>query len=147
MGIARMAHSGALAALMWVASGCAGERQDVLDAHDARAGLVRVFDVPADVAWAAARAAMRWNHADAIEEHRSQGYMLATAGAQGWSWGATMGVWLEGSGPGGTQVRAIVSRKLAANVTAQSEGALLDDMQKAVELEKRGEVLPDAAPE
>ena len=83
-----------LLALALSESGCAGERQDVLNAHDAHEGEVRVFSVGMDQAWEAARAALRWNHADTIEEHRAEGYMLATAGISGWSWGAAMGVWL-----------------------------------------------------
>jgi hypothetical protein len=129
------------------ASGCAGERQDVLSAHDAHEGEVRVFNVGMDQAWQAARTALRWNHAETIEEHRAEGYMLATAGASAWSWGASMGVWLESANAQGTQVRAIVSRRLATNITAQSEDGLLDDMAKAVALEKQGQPLPDSDPE
>jgi hypothetical protein len=133
--------------LALAAVGCAGERQDVLSAHEAHEGEVRVFNVGMDQAWEAARAALRWNHADTIEEHRADGYMLATAGVSGWSWGAAMGVWLEPANAQGTQVRAIVSRKLATNVFAQSEDMLLDDIAKAVALEKQGQALPDTDPE
>jgi hypothetical protein len=129
------------------AIGCAGEREDVLSAHDAQEGEVRVFAVTMDDAWKAARAALRWNHADAIEEHRAEGYMLATAGASGWSWGASMGIWLQPVNAQGTQVRAIVSRRLATNVTAQSEGMLLDDMEKAIAIEKQGRPLPNDDPD
>jgi hypothetical protein len=129
------------------AAGCAGEREDVLSAHDAHEGEVRVFNVGMDQAWAAARAALRWNHADAIEEHRADGYMLATAGVSGWSWGAAMGVWFEAANAQGTQVRAIVSRRLATNVFGQSEDMLLDDIAKAVTLEKQGQPLPDTDPD
>jgi hypothetical protein len=127
--------------------GCAGERQDVLSAHDAHKGAVRVFNVGMAQAWEAARAALRWNHADTIEEHRAEGYMLATAGVSAWSWGASMGVWLEPANAQGTQVRAIVSRKLATNVFGQSEDVLLDDIAKAVALEKQGQPLPDTDPD
>jgi hypothetical protein len=135
-----------LAALTFGAGGCAGERQDVLSAHEAHEGEVRVFNVGMDQAWEAARAALRWNHADTIEEHRADGYMLATAGLSAWSWGAAMGVWLEPANAQGTQVRAIVSRKLATNVFAQSEDMLLDDIAKAVALEKQGQPVPDTDP-
>ena len=146
---APLAVSGFLLAVLLAISesGCAGEREDVLSAHDAHEGEVRVFNVGMDQAWEAARAALRWNHADAIEEHRAEGYMLATAGVSGWSWGASMGVWLEPANAQGTQVRAIVSRKLATNVFGQSEDMLLDDIAKAVALEKQGQPLPDTDPE
>lgn len=133
--------------LALAAVGCAGEREDVLSAHDANEGEVRVFNVGMAQAWEAARAALRWNHADTIEEHRADGYMLATAGVSGWSWGAAMGVWLQAANAQGTQVRAIVSRRLATNVFAQSEGMLLDDIAKAVALEKQGQPLPDTDPD
>ncbi len=127
--------------------GCAGEREDVLSEHDANGGEVRVFPVGMDQAWAAARAALRWNHADAVEEHRSEGYLFATASMSLWSWGASMGVWLQPANAQGTQVRAIVSRKLATNITAQSEGALMDDIARAISLVKQGQRLPDDDPD
>jgi hypothetical protein len=133
--------------LALAAVGCAGERQDVLSAHEAQKGEVRVFDVSMAQAWTAARAALRWNHAETIEEHRKEGYMLATAGISAWSWGASMGVWLEPANAQGTQVRAIVSRKLATNVFGQSEDMLLEDIGKAIAIEKQGRPLPDADPD
>jgi hypothetical protein len=128
-------------------SGCAGGRRDVLTAYDAGKGEARIFPVRVDQAWEAARAALRWNHAETIEEHRAERYMLGVAGATGWSWGAAMGVWFEPVDPSGTRVRVIVSRRLATNVTAQSEGGLLDDIAKAVALEMRWLPLPDKEPE
>jgi hypothetical protein len=138
---------GLVSCLALAACGCAGEREDVLSAHDADEGEVRVFAASMEEAWEAARAALRWNHAREIEEHRAQGYMLATAGISAWSWGASMGVWLEPANAKGTQVRAIVSRRLATNVTAQSEGMLLDDIGKAITIEKQGRPLPNDDPD
>jgi hypothetical protein len=133
--------------LSLASTGCAGEREDVLSEHDANGGEVRVFSVGMDQAWAAARAALRWNHADAIEEHRSEGYLLATASASMWSWGASMGVWLQPANAQGTEVRAIVSRRLATNITAQSEDVLMDDIARAIAIEKQGQPLPDEDPD
>lgn len=133
--------------LTLASSGCAGEREDVLSEHDANGGEVRVFPVGMDQAWAAARAALRWNHADAVEEHRAEGYLFATASASLWSWGASMGVWLQPANAQGTEVRAIVSRRLATNLAAQSADALMDDIARAISLEKRGQPLPDEDPD
>jgi hypothetical protein len=133
--------------LALLAGECAGQRKDVLSAYEAEDGEVRVFPVRVDQAWDAARAALRWNHAEAIEEHPAERYMLGVAGATGWSWGATMGVWLEPAGQNGTKIRVVVSRKLATNTTAQSEGGLLDDIAKAVGFEMRGLPLPAEEPE
>jgi hypothetical protein len=127
--------------------GCGGEREDVLSAHDANGGSVRVFDATIDQVWQASRAALRWNHADAIEEHRPEGYMLATAGISGFSWGASMGVWLEPANRRGTQVRVVVSRKLVTNIAGQSEDMLLDDIATAVAFVKSGEPIPEDDPE
>ena len=138
---------GVLLLLLAPVAGCAGGREDVLSAHDAHEGEVRVFSVGMERAWDAARAALRWNHAETIEEHHADGYMLATARASGWSWGASMGVWFEPANAQGTQVRVIVSRRLATNITAQSEGGLLDDIAKAIALEKQGQPLPDSDPD
>ena len=138
---------GLVSCLALATFGCAGEREDVLSAHDADEGEIRVFAASMDEAWDAARAALRWNHAHEIEEHRAEGYMLATAGMSAWSWGASMGIWLEPANAQGTKVRAIVSRRLATNVTAQSEGMLLDDIAKAVAIEKQGRPLPNDDPD
>jgi hypothetical protein len=131
--------------LALLASGCAGGRRNVLTAYDAGEGKVRIFPVRLDPAWEAARAALRWNHAETIEEHRAERYMLGVAGATGWSWGAAMGVWFDPADRNGTKIRVVVSRKLAINITAQSEGGLLDDIEKAVAFEVRG--LPPPAEE
>lgn len=129
------------------AIGCGGEREDVLSAHDANEGTIRVFDGRVDQVWAASRAALRWNHADAIEEHRPEGYMLATAGISGFSWGASMGVWVEPANRRGTRVRVIVSRKLVTNIAGQSEDMLLDDITTALAFVKSGEPIPEDDPE
>ncbi len=134
-------------AMALLVSACAGGRKDVLSAHDAGKGEMRVFPVTVDQAWDAARAALRWNHAEAIEEHPAERYMLGVAGAEGWSWGAAMGVWLEPTGPNGTNVRVVVSRKLATNIAAQSEGGVLDDIATAVGFEMRGLSPPAQKPE
>jgi hypothetical protein len=130
----------------FLAGACAGERKDVLSAYDAGKGEVRVFLVSIDQAWDAARAALRWNHAETIEEHRAERYMLGAAGATGWSWGATMGVWFEPADPNGTKIRVVVSRRLATNITAQSEGGLLEAISKAVGFEMRGLPVPAEEP-
>jgi hypothetical protein len=127
--------------------GCGGSRQDVVHTYEAGGGEMRAYDATMVQAWEAARAALRWNDAGTIEEHPAERWMVGTAGVSGWSWGATMGIWLEPLDAKGTRVRAVVSRRLATNWTAQSEGGLLDDIAKAIDLEKQGQTLPDEEPE
>jgi hypothetical protein len=130
-------------ALVGLLVGCGGSRQDVLQTARSGGGEVRAYDATMDQIWPAARAALLWNHAAAIEEHRDQGYMLGSAPVTGWSWGATIGMWFEAPSDGRVLVRAVVSRTVATNVTAQSEGGLLDDVAKAVALERQGRPLPE----
>jgi hypothetical protein len=132
--------------LCLVLGACAGNRKDVLDAHNAGKGTEQVFDAPLDQAWDASRAALRWNNAQAIEEHRDQGYMIGTAPMQGFSNGASIGVWLSPAGDASTRVRVIVSRAYALNWTGQTESGVLEDMGKAVTLEKAGKPLPEQSP-
>jgi hypothetical protein len=135
------------------AVGCAGEREDVLSAHEAQRGEVRVFNVGTAQAWDAVHTALRWNHADTIEEHRAEGYMLATAGFWAWNGGGSVGVWLEPANAPGTQVRAVVSRKLSTRVFgdpsrgAKAQRMLMNDIGKAIAIEKEGQPLPDADPD
>jgi len=127
-------------------AGCAGSQKDVKAAHDAGEGSERVFDVTTDQAWAASRAALRWNDGQAIEEHKADGYMIATAPMRGFSNGASMGVWISPVGEQASRVRVIVSRSYALNWTGQSESGVLGDVAKAVALVKAGKPLPDNAP-
>jgi hypothetical protein len=105
---------------------CGGSISDVKSAHDAGKGTERVYAASLDATWDATREAMHANHAGAVEEHRADGYMVATAGVSNGSWGASMGAWLSPVDPTHTRVRVFVSRAMATNIGGQTEAGILD---------------------
>lgn len=115
-----------LVCVLALVAGCGGSISDVKSAHDAGKGTERVYAAGLDATWEATREAMHANHAGAVEEHRAEGYMVATAGMSGGSWGAAMGAWVSPVDAAHTRVRVVVSRTMATNVGGQTESTLLD---------------------
>jgi len=64
---------GSVLLLVILVAGCA-TMSDVVRAKDE--GTSKVYPVNADQAWDIAKTVFRWEGADAIEEHRKEGYML-----------------------------------------------------------------------
>jgi len=80
-----------LIVMAWLA-GCA-TMGDVMKSKDK--GTAKVYPVNADQAWEICRTVFRWEGADAIEEHRDQGFMITSSGVNLASWGAVMGAWVD----------------------------------------------------
>ena len=58
-------------------------------------GTTRGYELSSDQAWELAKIVFRTEGADAIEEHRDEGYMLTSSGSNFYSKGAVMGAWVE----------------------------------------------------
>ena len=129
------------------ASACGGTEQDVLSAYQANDTESRTFQISMGQAWNAAHAALLWNDADSVVEHSTERCMIGIAGFTPWSYGHAMGVWIEPVRPDVTRIRVVVSRALATTVSAPSESSLLNDIERALILEKRGLPLPDSDPD
>jgi hypothetical protein len=128
-------------------TGCVGGLEGVRDARDAGKGEVRIVAADAREVWPAARAALLWNHAAPESIHPDGDCLFAEAGVSAASWGATMMVCCQPAGPTMFAVRTVAILNLATNVFGQSDGMLMDDVLKAIELEKHGvRKLPDAEP-
>jgi hypothetical protein len=91
------------------ASGCA-TMSDVVRAKAQGKGTSRVYRVNADRAWEISKMVFRFVQAEAVEEHRSEGYMLARIGKSSVSWGAVMGVWIEPVDDDSTRVTVVIKR-------------------------------------
>lgn len=72
-------------------------------------GTSAVYPVTADQAWDIAKAVFRWEGADAIEEHRKDGYMLTSSGINMVSWGAVMGAWIDPIDNNNTKVTVVTN--------------------------------------
>lgn len=126
-------------------SGCA-TMGDVAVSKDS--GTSVVYSVTADQAWDISKAVFRWEGADAIEEHRKDGYMLTSSGMNMVSWGAVMGAWISPIDNKNTKVTVVTKRRLSMNIaTTLTETTFHKRFAQAVEIVKDGKSLPVKAPE
>ena len=73
-------------------------------------GTSRVYRVNTEGAWEISKKVFRFVKIEAVEEHRSEGYMLARFGKSSVSWGAVMGVWIEPVDDDSTRVTVVIKR-------------------------------------
>jgi hypothetical protein len=93
----------------------------------------RTYPVACDRAYDIARTIFRNEGAEAIEDHRTEGYMLTSAGMDGFSWGTFMGAWTEPANPGQCFVTVVTKRKMAVGVaTVLTESTFHDRFAQAV---------------
>ena len=119
---------------------------DVVKSKDQ--GTAVVYPVTQDQAWDIARTVFRWEGADAIEEHRSEGYMLTSSGMNLISAGAVMGAWIDPVDRNSSKVTVVTKRRLSTNLaTTLTETTFHKRFAQAVEIVKKGERLPVKPPE
>lgn len=131
--------------LIALLGGCA-TMGDVVRAKDE--GTAKVYPVNSEQAWEIAKTVFRWEGADAIEEHKSEGYMLTSSGMNWVSWGAVMGAWIEPVDKENTRVTVVTKRRIATNIaTTLTEATFHKRFAQAVEIVKKGNRLPPNPPE
>jgi len=132
-----------LLVMAWI-SGCA-TMGDVAVSKDS--GTSAIYPVTDDQAWDIAKAVFRWEGADAIEEHRKDGYMLTSSGTNMVSWGAVMGAWIDPLAQNRTKVTIVTKRRLSMNIaTTLTESTFHKRFTQAVDIVKAGQSLPVKAP-
>jgi hypothetical protein len=110
-------------------------------------GTSEVYPVTADQAWEIAKTVFRWEGADAIEEHRSENYMLTSSGMNMVSYGTVMGAWIDPVDQNSTKVTVVTKRRLSTNLaTTLTEATFHKRFAQAVEIVKAGKKLPLAPP-
>jgi hypothetical protein len=135
---------GVFLVLAWL-TGCA-TMSDVIKSKDQ--GTVQVYPVSADKAWDIAKTVFRWEGSDAIEEHRSENYMLTSSGMNLITMGTVMGAWIEPIDNNSTKVTAVTKRRIATNLaTTLTETTFHKRFAQAVEIVKAGKPLPPTPPE
>jgi len=108
---------------------------DVVQSKERGRGTSKVYPVNADQAWEIAKTVFRWERTDAVEEHRSEGYMLTSSGESLISWGTVMGVWIEPVDNGSTKVTAVIKRKNPTEVlTSLTEAIFHEDFEMAARI-------------
>ena len=132
--------------LIWVCStGCA-TMSDVVQSKERGRGTSKVYPVNADQAWEIAKTVFRWERTDAVEEHRSEGYMLTSSGESLISWGTVMGVWIEPVNNDSTKVTAVMKRKNPTDfLTPLTEDTFHEDFELAARI-KAGRSFSPAPP-
>ena len=136
---------GIVFALLAVLSGAGGcqSMSAVLAEKQRGGGTSQTYPVSEDEAWDLARTVFRWEGTDAIEEHRSEGYMLTSTGMSLFTYGTVMGAWIEPVDPGNTTVTVVTKRRIATNhVTSLTETTFHRWFAQGVEILKAGEPLP-----
>jgi hypothetical protein len=104
-------------------------------------GQSNVYSVNPDQAWEIAKTVFRWANADTIEEHRKEGYLIASSGAN------VMGAWIEAVDKKTTRVTAISKRRIPVNpLTDLSEKSFHNYFAQGVEIMKSGKRLPSSPP-
>ena len=120
----------------------------VMVAKEKDQGTTVQYDISMDDAWTVAKQSFRWGGADAIEEHRDQGYMLTSSGNNFVSSGAVMGAWLESNGNDGVRVTVITKRRIAIDLfTTLTESKWHRYFEEGVRLTQQGEPLPLEKPD
>lgn len=121
---------------------------DVIREKDQGGGTSHIYAIPPEQAWDIAKAVFRWEGSDAIEEHRTEGYLLTSSSMNLITAGAVMGAWLEPIGERQTKVTVVTKRRIATNLaTTLTETTFHTRFAQAVELVKAGKPLPRTPPE
>jgi hypothetical protein len=129
-------------------NGCA-TMDDVVQVKEAGTeGTTKIYPVSADQAWEISKSVFRWEGADAIEEHRDEGYMLTSSGPNLVSWGAVMGAWIEPVDKENTKVTVVTKRRVTINIaTTLTESTYHKRFAQAVEIVNKGQPLPHTKPD
>ena len=131
--------------ILGLLSGCA-TMSDVMQSKDQ--GTSQVYPVTFDQAWTISMTVLRWEGADAIEEHKDQRYMLTSSGMNLVTSGSVMGVWVDPMPDGQMKVTVVTKRRIQTNLaTTLTETTFHKRFAQAVEMVKAGKPLPPKPPE
>lgn len=125
-----------------------GTLNSVIEAKERGEGTTETYDISFDQAWELAKKSYRWAGADAIEEYKSEGYMLTSKGMNFVSSGSVMGTWIEDLGGGRCSVTCISQRRIKTQVaTEMTETKYHKCFSTGVSIIKSGKELPLSAPD
>ncbi len=128
-------------------TGCASINDVVVAKESGKEGLTHEYAITQDQAWDIARTVFRWEGADGIEEHRTEGYMLTSSGMSLASSGSVMGAWVENGTDGKVKVTVVTKRRVKTDLFIPlSEEGFHRRFTQAVAIVKSGKKLPSNAP-
>ena len=100
-----------IAVLVVILIGACATKRDVVVSKLRGRGTGRVYPVTADQAWNISKAILRLEPTEAIEEHRTDGYMLTSDASASLAPSTYMGVFVEPVAPGETKVTFVTRRR------------------------------------
>ena len=104
-------------------------------------GQINVYTTNVDQAWEIAKTVFRWANADAVEEHRKEGYLAASSGAN------VMVAWIEPMDKKIIRVTVASMRRLPINpFTDLTERDFHNYFAQGVEMMNSGKPLPSSRP-
>jgi hypothetical protein len=74
---------------------CATTLSDVVKSKEMGEGTSRIYQVSVAQAWEVTKKVLDWEGIGAIEDHRSEGYVLITSGTTWFFRGTLIGIWVE----------------------------------------------------
>ncbi|MFZ6687604.1 hypothetical protein ACO0K0_07645 [Undibacterium sp. SXout11W] len=136
-----------MAVTCMVLSGCASVNDVLVAKESGKEGLTHEYAITQDQAWDIARTVFRWEGADGIEEHRTEGYMLTSSGVSLASSGSVMGAWVENGADGKVKVTVVTKRRVKTDLFIPlSEEGFHRRFTQAVAIVKSGKKLPLTSP-
>ena len=93
------------------AVGCAARVAEVMRTEAAGGGTRDTYAVTPEQAWSIAQTVLLREGFDVIEEHRAEGYLLATSPVTFWSGGTLAGVWIAPVGADESAVTVVTRRR------------------------------------
>jgi hypothetical protein len=121
---------------------------DVMAAKESgREGTTQEYAVSQDQAWEIAKTVFRWEGSDAIEEHRTEGFMLTSSGRNMVTVGTVMAAWISSGQQGNARVTVVTKRRIKISLfTTLTEETFHRRFAQAVGIVKAGQALPLVAP-
>lgn len=117
-------------------------------ANSKASGTSGIYSVTDAEAWNIAKVVFRWEGADAIEEHRKDGYMLTSSGLGLGTYGSVMGAWIDWIDKNNTKVTVVTKRRNSLDIaTTLTETTFHERFAQAVDIIKAGKSLPVKPPE
>jgi len=100
-----------LTLVVLLAAGCSATVAEVMRAQAAGVGTRDTYAVTQEQAWSIVETVLLREGFDSIEQHRAEGYLLATSPVTLWSGGTLAGVWIAPVGADESAVTVVTRRR------------------------------------
>ena len=138
-------HKLLCAVILVLGAGCASSVDVVREKGE---GTARRYPVTADQAWDISKTVFRWAGAERVDEHRAEGYMMATDAPDRRDYGTVMVAWVERDPDGVMRVTVRTQSQMMLNpAVVLTEEDFHRRFVQAMRLVQEGKPLPAQAPD